>query len=242
VPWVTAGLGASWNDVNDSTSESTRFATDELTIAGSLAAGFDYFLAEDVAVGLGLHSFLYPQQHTDYLVVDSSGRHQRSGSLNYNSFAVAGHLRFFLGEAAAAGEARPRHLFLAEHGPFDTDEMRGYAVGLFGYTPMLDDDFGDDVRHASGDINITTGGALGMNFDRHWGAEVQMLVVDRDLVQGASARSERSACSASFRRCASATRSSRVASSRSPRPASASGSSRRTTISPISRTSTGSRD
>ena len=67
--------------------------------------------------------------------------------------------------------------FLADHGPFDTDELRFYVAGFFGYDFLFDKDGGGGVklRDKGGDFNLTKGGALGVNFDRHWGAEVEML-------------------------------------------------------------------
>ena len=71
VPWAAGGLGASFNEPNDNTSASTTIRTDGTTIAGTLAAGIDYFLTDDVVLGLGLHSFIYPDQDTEVTSRDS---------------------------------------------------------------------------------------------------------------------------------------------------------------------------
>jgi opacity protein-like surface antigen len=184
VPWATAGIGVSANDINDTTNESVRLKTDDMTIAGSIAAGIDYFLDQDVSVGLGLHSYLYPDQDTEYSVVNAQHQqHTTTGTMNQTSVAILGHLRVFLGEPPAPGESRPRNLFLADHGPYDTAAMRGYVAGLFGVMKLTDTSFGGGVKQNNDENVSTLGGAVGMNFNRYWGAEVQLLVVDRILDQ-----------------------------------------------------------
>ena len=180
VPWATGGIGASFNEPNDRTSATTSIRTEGTTIAGTLAVGIDYFLTDDVVLGVGLHSFIYPDQDTEVTSRDSQGRvTHTNGTLNYTSLALLGHVRMLLGEAA--GDGRPRRLFFADRGPFDTGERRFYGVGLFGAQRLVDDGFGGDVSVKTASSTATVGGALGMNFDAHWGAEVQMLVVDRIL-------------------------------------------------------------
>jgi hypothetical protein len=111
-----------------------------------------------------------------------TGRGKRySDSLNLTSLSLLAHLRFFPGQQASAdGE---RTFFLADHGPFDTDELRGYVAGLFGYEWIWDRNVGAGVhvREKGGDTNLTKGGALGLNFDGHWGAEVQLLYTMLDI-------------------------------------------------------------
>lgn len=188
LPWASAGLGIGVFEVNDTANAAVKVDVDNTTtLVGMLAAGVDYFAADDVLLGFGVHSYLYPDQDTEVRYRDARGRvTQSGGSLNYTSVALLGHIRILLGQAPVPGETRPRRLLLADHGPFDTAERRAYLVGLFGVQRLVDDDYGGGVKVTDDHLDANVGGALGMNFDAHWGAEVQMQVCDRSLEGGAS--------------------------------------------------------
>jgi hypothetical protein len=102
-------------------------------------------------------------------------------STNLTSISLLAQLRFYPGQQA--GPDGDRTLFLADHGPFDTDERRFYVAGFFGYDFLFDKNAGGGVklRDKGGDFNISKGGALGMNFDRHWSAEVQIIETPLNL-------------------------------------------------------------
>jgi outer membrane protein with beta-barrel domain len=65
VPWGLGGIGWSLNAINDATTPRVKVSGDGSTIAGTLALGFDYFLADDVAVGASAQSFIYPSIDTE---------------------------------------------------------------------------------------------------------------------------------------------------------------------------------
>lgn len=181
VPYVTAGVGYSLNEVNDTGNTRLKLEADRSSIVGGVALGADYFLAEDVAVGLALHSFIYPDLDTKLVEYNQGNRivARYNSSVNLTSIAALVHLRFFFGQAGPPGE---RRLFLADRGPFDTDERRFYIYALGGHMQVLDTDFGGGVTtRAPGDNNAMLGGGLGVNLSRHWGAEVQMFNTEPNL-------------------------------------------------------------
>jgi opacity protein-like surface antigen len=177
VPYITGGVGASFSDVNEDAKPFTRADSDATTIVGSLSAGFDYFVSQNVAVGLEGRYLIHPNQDAE--VSFQAGRGGRvthfMDSLNLTSISLLAQIRFFPGQQA--GPDGDRTLFLADHGPFDTDERRFYLAGFFGYDFLFDKNAGGGVklRDKGGDFNITKGGAIGVNFDGHWSAEVQLL-------------------------------------------------------------------
>ena len=176
VPFVTFGVGGSLNEVNDSGNSRIKLHADRASIVGSLALGVEYFLADDVAVGASMHTFIYPNIDTEMTVRDQANRIVMSdkSSMNMTSIAALAHLRMFFGQSDSAPGGR--RLFLAEHGPFDTDEIRGYLYVTGGHTSLFDDDFGGDVTLESpGDFNATLGGGIGANLSKHWGVEIQLL-------------------------------------------------------------------
>src|SRR4030095_13361509 len=98
-------------------------------------------------------------------------------TLNLTSVSLLAHLKFFPGQQAEA-DGTERTYFFADHGPFDTDELRTYAAGFFGYDFLFDKDggAGEKFRDKGGDFNLRKGGGLGVNFDGNWGGEVDLLV------------------------------------------------------------------
>lgn len=183
VPYVTGGVGASFTDVNEDAKPYARADGDGSTVVGSLSAGFDYFLSPNVAVGLESRYLIHPNQGAE--VSFQAGRGGRvtrfMDSTNLTSISLLAQLRFYPGQQA--GPDGDRTLFLADHGPFDTDERRFYVAGFFGYDFLFDKNAGGGVklRDKGGDFNISKGGALGMNFDRHWSAEVQIIETPLNL-------------------------------------------------------------
>jgi opacity protein-like surface antigen len=175
VPFLTAGLGGALYEVNDTGNPRIKLEADRYSLAGSIAAGVEYFLTDDVAFGLTLHSFLYPDIDTEMVVRDNANRVvlDDDSSTNMTAVSVLAHMRVMLGEAA--GDGKPGNYFLADHGPFDTAQTRVYLYLMGGHTQILDDDFGNLELKAPGDFNATLGGGLGVNLSRHWGAELQLV-------------------------------------------------------------------
>jgi opacity protein-like surface antigen len=180
VPYVTAGVGYSVDDNNDQHKPKVKVKTDETGIVGSLAAGLDYFLNPNVAVGFAVHSDIHPDQDARIVVRNDANRivSDTSGSFNQSSISLLAHIRLFPGQPGTAGAPGLRRLLFADHGPFDTDKRRFYLYALGGHTAMFDSDFGDDVSFADpGDFNATLGAGAGVNLDRHWGVELQFFDV-----------------------------------------------------------------
>ncbi len=178
MPYLTGGVGLSSNDVHGFFKPHAQSSTASTTVVGSLSAGLDYFISENVAAGFEFRSLIHPDQDAEVTFQNPHTRQvtRYTDSLNLTSVSLLAHLRFFPGQQASA-DGGERTFFLADHGPFDTDELRGYVAGLFGYDYIWDTNVGAGVhvRDEGGDANLTKGGALGLNFDGHWGAEVQLL-------------------------------------------------------------------
>jgi outer membrane protein W len=177
VPYLTGGVGVSTNDVHGNFSPFASASSTQTTVVGSLSAGFDYFISENVAAGLDFRSVIHPSQDAVATYINPrTGRiREIDDSTNLTALSLLAHIRVFPGQPLGAEGGRK--FFLADHGPFDTDEMRGYVTGLFGYDFIWDKNAGSGVhlRDKGGDANLTKGGAVGMNFDGNWGAEVQLL-------------------------------------------------------------------
>jgi opacity protein-like surface antigen len=184
VPYLTGGIGYSMNDDNDTGDPRIKMEADESTIAGSVSAGLDYFLSSNVAIGLSLHSFIYPDQEAHLVERDRFNRIRLDTKRDFNQTSVAllAHLKLFPGEVGQPGQRSLSQLLFAQNGPFDTDELRGYFIGFGGHTYMFSDDFGGGVElKAPGDFNATLGGGMGVNFTRNWGAEVLLLNTDPNI-------------------------------------------------------------
>ena len=190
VPYLTGGAGFALNDINDSSKPHVKLRGDDATIAGTLAAGFDYFLAPSVAVGASLHSWIYPDIDTSMTVLNDAGGvvFSDESTMNLTSVALLMHIRVFPGQPASADGTRARRLFIADHGPFDTDDRRYYLYAAAGDMLFLDDKVGDRVAlRAPGDLNWGLGCGLGVNLGGHWGVELQLLSTDPNInfdVQG----------------------------------------------------------
>jgi len=177
VPYVTGGVGASFSDVNEDAKPFTSADSDATTVVGSLSAGFDYFLSPNVAFGLESRYLIHPNQNAEVRFQAGPGGRVTHfmDSVNLTSISLLAQLRFYPGQQA--GPDGDRTFFFADHGPFDTDELRLYVAGFFGYDFLFDKNAGGGVklRDKGGDTNITKGGAVGVSFDDHWSAEVQLI-------------------------------------------------------------------
>jgi outer membrane protein with beta-barrel domain len=180
VPWVLGGVGWSLNDLNDTANPRIKLTGDGSTIAGTVALGFDYFLAEDVAVGVSAQQFIYPSIDTEVFNKDT-GQRQR-GSANLTGMGLLAHIRMYLGQQAAADGSSDRKLLWADHGPYDTAERRYYLFAMAGDQIFFDDNFGGGATVKSpGSANWSLGGGLGVNLDEHWGVEVSLANTDVNI-------------------------------------------------------------
>jgi opacity protein-like surface antigen len=187
VPYVTAGLGPSLNDINDTADPRVKVSMDRWNFAGALSAGIDYFVAPSVALGIATQYHIYSDADTSFRETDPPRRVQKS-SVDLTAVSLVANVRLFLGEEDPwAGEGvgalgRVRRLILAESGPFDTAERRVYLYALGGGMLPYDEDFALDVQFESpGGSNWLLGGGLGVNLDRHWGVEVQLVHTEPTL-------------------------------------------------------------
>jgi opacity protein-like surface antigen len=184
VPYLTAGIGYSMNDDNDTGDPRIKIKADDSTIAGSVAAGLDYFLSSNVAIGVSLHSFIYPDQEAHLIERDRFNRITLDTKRDFNQTTIAllAHLKLFPGEPGQGDQRGLMDLLIAKNGPFDTDELRGYFIGVGGHTQMFSDEFGGGIElKAPGDFNATLGGGMGVNFDRNWGAEILLTNTDPNV-------------------------------------------------------------
>lgn len=187
VPWTTAGFGWSYNDLNDTGNLDVKVSLDEpQTYVGTVAVGFDWFISDDVALTFSAREWIHHDQATSVRVLGPGNRvvSEETGAVNLSSLALLGGIRLFPGQAERPGQRR--RLLLADHGPYDTDDVRVYAYALGGHTFILDGEFASGVKvKAPGDFNATLGGGLGVNLSRHWGFEVQMQNTDPEIDVGA---------------------------------------------------------
>ena len=179
VPYVTGGVGLSFSDIHDQADRFATASTSSTTVVGSLSAGIDYFLSQNIAFGVENRWMIHPGQDATvtYTNPQTGAVTRFDNTLNLNSVSFLAHLKLFPGQAPGA-DGSGRTFFLADHGPFDTDQRRVYLSGLFGYDFLWDRGGGAGVRFRDkgGDANLTKGGALGLNWNGHWATEVQLLV------------------------------------------------------------------
>ncbi len=192
VPFVTAGLGLSYSDVNDTGNLRVKLTMDEQSLAGSLAMGAEYFVAENVSFGVVMQSFHYPKADTELEVRDPGNRVilRERDEVDLASVSLLAQIRLYPGQAwrpATRDERERKRTFLfAEEGPFDTDDVRVYLYALGGHTFVFDEDFGGGIDiEAPGRFNATLGGGLGVNLTRHWGAELQLVHTEPNLARSA---------------------------------------------------------
>src|SRR5262245_27426162 len=130
MPYVTGGVGISSIDIHDEAGPFVQAKTDSTTVVGSVSAGFDYFLTQNVAAGLEMRYMIHPGQEASVVYQNANGGVTRyTDTLNLTSVSLLAHLKFFPGQQAAA-DGTERTLFFADHGPFDTDELRTYVAGF----------------------------------------------------------------------------------------------------------------
>jgi len=179
VPYAVGGVGMSINDVNDSANLRLKVKAQSTNVVGTLGLGFDYFLAENVAVGFVTQSFIHSDISTSFRNTDDPSQN-RSGSANLSSVAFLAHIRLYPGQnAASEGGLKWLH---ADHGPFDEGQRRYYLMALAGTHQFFNDGVGGDVTmEAPGGANWTLGGAGGVNLTEHWGFEIALFNSDPNL-------------------------------------------------------------
>jgi opacity protein-like surface antigen len=188
VPYVTAGVGLSYSDINDTGNLRVKTTMDERSIAGSLALGAEYFVAENVSFGVVMQSFHYPKAEIEHTVRDAANRVilNEKGEIDLSSVSLLAQIRLYPGQAWRPATrdkpARDRTFLFATEGPFDTDDVRVYLYALGGHTFVFDEDFGGGIEiEAPGAFNATLGGGVGLNVSRHWGAELHFAHTEPNL-------------------------------------------------------------
>ncbi|MGB8276106.1 MAG: outer membrane beta-barrel protein [Alphaproteobacteria bacterium] len=160
VPYVLGGGGVGYGEFSGRENFTVPIGGRGWAGLGVAGAGFDYFVADNVALGMeAKYSFLFSPP------VESNGLKQ---DLTADTIAVTGGMRVYLdhsgtGAAARRAEAKP---------PRDSDARRPFVAIRLGTAFFTDADAtassGINIEGRSG---ILGGGSLGMNFNRHWGAE-----------------------------------------------------------------------
>lgn len=184
-PWAVAGFGYSVADVNDTGEPRVKVVMDEQSWVGTVGLGLDWRLSPDVSIGLGLQSFIHPDDRTRTEVYDAVNRltFRDRTTTNLTSLAATAHIRVYPGQSAA--EPGGRRWLLGAMAVEDHDRRRAY-LGLTGGHWFIDrKDFGGGVELAApGDFNATLGGALGMTWNRNWATEIQLLNAEPNLGLG----------------------------------------------------------
>jgi opacity protein-like surface antigen len=183
VPYLSAGVGASLYEVNDTKDQNVKLEMDTRSVVGMVAAGLEYFAAPNVSLGIALQYNIYPGVELRYR--ETNGL-RRSGveSVNMDSLGLVGQVRMFFGEteAQATAEGGRRRRVFSRRGPFDTDAKRFYLYGLGGPMFFFDNAFALDVNlQFPGGINWLVGGGVGLNLSRHWGLDVQLVHTEPTL-------------------------------------------------------------
>jgi opacity protein-like surface antigen len=193
VPWASVGVGWSYSDVNDQGNDRVKVEMDEQGVVTGVGAGVEYFVADDVALGLGARAWIYPEADATLVVRDDANRivRREDETIDLTAVAVLAQIRLFPGQSARGpdGQPRRRRLLVADRGPFDTGARRVYLYALGGHHVVLDDRVGGGVRlEAPGNFNATLGGGVGVNLDRWWGVELQLAQSEPNVRSGAEGK------------------------------------------------------
>src|SRR4030095_9659569 len=97
MPYVTGGVGLSSIDIHDEARPFAQAKTSSTTVVGSLSAGFDYFLTENVAAGLETRYMIHPNQDATVIYQNphGGGATRFTDSLNLTSMSLLAHPNSF---------------------------------------------------------------------------------------------------------------------------------------------------
>src|SRR5262249_45327885 len=104
VPYVTGGVGMSFNDTNEESKPAVTASPDSTPIGGSLSAGLDYFLSEDVSVGVDARYLIHPNQDASvsFRNPNTFRTTHFDSTTNLTSISLLAHIRIYLGQQADA--------------------------------------------------------------------------------------------------------------------------------------------
>ena len=146
VPYVTGGVGMSFTDVNEDAKPYTQGGYRQLDHRGLPLRRLRLLPLRERRRGTR-GALPDPSQPGGRGQLPGRGGRRRrrfTGDLNLTGISLLAQLRFFLGQQAGPDGRFPgrfrglRRRFLAANGPFDTDELRFYVAGFFGYDFLFD--------------------------------------------------------------------------------------------------------
>lgn len=155
VPYGVLGAGVGVGEFNDRADNDIDFAGGrDASFIGAAGLGLEYFVAPNVALGVeAKHIFLFD---TDVMLEGQT----RELNLDHTVFSVG--LRTFLDDPGDGGE---------DHRAGDRDGLRGYLIFRTG-AAVLTDPEASPLVEAENPTRIDFGVGAGVNFDKHWGAEI----------------------------------------------------------------------
>lgn len=159
VPYAIAGAGLGLGEFNDRNplNAGIQFGgSRDTSFVAAAGLGFEYFVAPNIALGVeAKHIFGFK---TDI----SFGGQAREFDLD-NTLVSAGMRLFLDGETASDTTRRPL--------PADSDRLRGYVLFHTGGAFFSDPD-GPSGLERTNPVKIDFGAGAGVNFNKHWGAEL----------------------------------------------------------------------
>lgn len=159
VPYAVAGAGIGIGEFNDRNqlNSNIRFGgSQDTSFVAAAGLGLEYFVAPNIALGVeAKHIFLF---NTD---ISFAGQ-AREFSLD-NTLVSAGMRLYFDGGAVAYGTQGST--------PADSDKFRGYVSFRTGGAFFTDPDGPSGLRRTN-PAKIDFGASAGINFNKHWGAEI----------------------------------------------------------------------
>jgi hypothetical protein len=109
VPFVTAGLGATFNDINDRRTVVDQYAegarytpvpdVEGSSVVGSVGVGLEYFLSRHLSFGIAVPFYIYPDWDTSVQQRGKGGALLGSpveSSMNYSGFAPMARLTAYV--------------------------------------------------------------------------------------------------------------------------------------------------
>jgi opacity protein-like surface antigen len=170
-PYLVGGAGVALSEFNDRKEGAFgRSVTleDETSFVGTLGAGVEYFVADNIAVGVEV-KYLFAEDQT----VRGNGV---SRTHDISSLITTVGLRLFYPELRPAPPAESA----------DSVPTRVYLAVRAGGALALDPELGPDLETspgppAYGDFDQYFGMSIGLNFGRHWGAELLFDGFETDL-------------------------------------------------------------
>ena len=171
VPFAMAGVGAGFGEFSGREDFSFDGGGRDLDLIGMVGLGLDYFVVDNIALSLEGKYFM----GFDPKINAGGGIERR---LSADSVEVAAGLRIYA-DHLGRSQGRPIKTEAAR----DTDRTRAYLTFKGGRGILTDTSIAGDVG-----LERTTGllgeGGLGINFNRHWGAELDVNYTRTQVTSG----------------------------------------------------------